>query len=962
MNDLHDEQRPEKDSENDPETRPEEDTGAPDVEGPSPSVPPSLSSGQFPGQALQTTEMLPSAMIPQPGALLRWLGRRLFTHVNFSEETTRQVQQAAADGQLVYVARTHSTLDYLCYNHIWVRKGLPLARFANGMDLRWLRGVGLWLSDVWGRLMGKVPPDPPEGQQLLRVVQGDHAALIFLRRRRRGGRVVQSDPGFFEGLVRQQRQQERPILLVPQHLVWPRTPPSKRRTWVDILFGDRETPGRLRKLAHFFVYRRQAQVSVGTPINLKDMLVEHAQLDDRRLAQLLRRVLYVHLAQEAMVIHGPHVKPWMQLQEEILSSPVFQKGLLEKAQTAGIPDDEAEQQAYKDLRHIGARTSFTSLVVMARVLDFLFNRIYDGVEVDTEGLEKVKQAMRTCRSAPLILVPSHKSHIDYLVISWVLLRHGFVPPHIAAGANLSFFPLGPFFRMNAAFFLKRSFKGLPLYRHTFRAYLWKLAREGYPVEFFIEGGRSRTGKLLPPKLGMLSMLLEGIEEEAFKDLQLVPINLSYERVVESASYTRELTGGEKSPETMKGVMRAGRVLRHRYGRVYVSFEAPVRVSEWLEARGVSPGDDLKPQVQSLGFHMMRRIQEATVITPSALVATICLSHHRRGISEDRVRGQVGFLVGFLLRRGARLSRSITTTLSGAGLLDAAEGPDLPRRRGAALTQVVEEAVDLLAKARMLHLDAERNPRAISVPHKARIELDYYRNALLGLIAPETIVATALNTAGGRLPWPRLAKVVRDLSWWLKREFIYQTGITFDESLEQTVRGLAAEGLVTVEPGSPRHVQIASPQVMEFLQGALLHLLEGYWIAADTLRVLVHGATDGKAWLAHAREQAEREFVEGDLRRAEAASTAILKNALAMFVEEGLVTRHFTEGRRGQTQYTLAQGNTLEDVAYRRDDLGQYLVTQVITVPASPPEPPAEVQDSESDAVSDSENDTSNQGN
>lgn len=909
------------------------------------------------------------AMIPQPGALLRWLGRRLFTHIRLSEEAARRVQGMIGDGQPIYVMRTRSLLDYLCFNHLFIRSGLPLARFANGLDLRLIRGLKLWTVDTWRRLTGQQPPDPPETTQLTRCVAQGNSALVFMRARRRG-RLKATDPALFEALVRQQRAQEAPLLLVPQHIVWPRKPPSQRRTWVDILFGDRDAPGRLRKLAHFFVHRKRARVQIGDPINLAQMLAEHPDFDDARLARKLRRVLGVHLAQEAMAIHGPHVKPWWQIQDEILNAAGFQRGLAQEAEAAGVAMQDAQVQARKDLRHIAARTSFTSLVFMARMLDFLFNRIYDGVEVDLEGIERLKQAGKHIRSAPLILIPSHKSHIDYLVLSWMLLRHGFVPPHIAAGANLSFFPLGPFFRKNAAFFLKRSFKGQPLYKHTFKSYLWKLVREGYPVEFFIEGGRSRTGKLLPPKLGMLSMLMEGVSAGAYKDLQLVPINISYERVVESAAYRRELTGGEKSPETVSGVMKAGKVLRHRYGRVYVSLEAPVRLSDWLASR--DPEQPLKEEVRSLGYHMMRRVQDATVITPSALVATVCLSHHRRAISEDRARGQVGFLVSFLLARGARLSHSIAHTLAGASLLS--PDPTPARRRGEALRGVVEEALDLLAKARLLQLSTELNPRVISVPDKARIELDYYRNTLLGLIAPEALVAAALRANGGALPWPLLSKSVRDLSRWLQREFIYETGITFDESLERTVNTLAADQLLTVSgEGDARVVTVQSPHIIDFLQGTILHLIEGYWLAADTLRVLVHGATDGKAWLSHARDQAEREFLEGDLQRAEAASTAILKNALDLFVEEGLVQRQTPEGRRSQPVYSLAPEITLEDVAFRRDDIGGYLLphgpggqpmplkrfAQVTSTPEAPPsEQPSAEQPVEAEGAAQAEVSTS----
>ena len=128
----------------------------------------------------------------------------------------------------------------------------------------------------------------------------------------------------------------------------------------------------------------------------------------------------------------------------------------------------------------------------------------------------------------------------------------------------------------------RSFRGLDVYKLVFQHYLWKLLREGYPVEFFIEGGRSRTGKLLPPKMGMLSMLMEGWQRGEYQDIQFVPVNLSYEKVLETGSYQSELTGGQKESESVGGIVRASSVLRSRYGRVYVSFEEPIRLSEYAK--------------------------------------------------------------------------------------------------------------------------------------------------------------------------------------------------------------------------------------------------------------------------------------------------------------------------------------------------------------------------------------------
>ncbi len=881
-----------------------------------------------------------SAMLERPRALFGWLGRRLFDHVALDPTKADALRALPARGQIVYVMRTRSLLDYLFFNYLFLKAGLPLARFANEVDLTFFRGLREWIADRWRRVLGRNKDEPTSEDQLAITVHAGQSALLFLKRRAWVAERHER-PHHIERLVELQRASDTPILLVPQLINWPRQPPSKRRTLTDIVFGDRDASGRLRKLGHFIRFHRMATVQIGEPIDLQAVLAQHPGWTDERVARKVRRVLFIHLGREAMAIHGPKMKPPGMLRQEILERKRFRRELRASAERNGVPFEAALETARRDLKEIASLFNFEVVLLFGRALDFVFNRVFQGVEVDEAGMRRTKEAARHSRSAPLVLVPSHKSHVDYLVISWVFLRHEFIPPHIAAGANLSFFPLGPALRRAGAFFLRRSFAGNPLYKMVFRAYLWKLVREGYPIEFFMEGGRSRTGKPLPPKLGLLSMLMEGARRGEFKDLQFVPINLSYERVVETSSYRAELTGAEKRPESVSGVVRAGKVLRSRYGRIYVSFEEPVRLSEYLAGRGitdVTTTDDakLRDTTHRLGYHLMRRIQEATIVAPSSLVGAVLLSHERRGLSGARLRELVGFLVDMLHRRGARLSRSIEHVLQQQANYiadnDAKGLRDGYRARGEALRPLIDEALALLRK---LVQRTERGGDPIYVvPDRSRIELDYYRNTILGILAPDAIIATALGAAGRPLARAQLATEVRKLSYWFRLEFIYATDTTFEQNFDGTLARLVEEGLVA-DDGA--HISAAAPLTLDFLRGTLRHLVEGYWIAADALRGLTHAPLDRKEWLEYAREHAEREFLQGDIKRAEAASTAVLTNALELFVHEGLVAaEQRPSGRRSVTVYRLAAGTSLEDVAFRRDDLGHFMVRRADEGVTRPP--------------------------
>ena len=870
---------------------------------------------------------LHSAMVERPKALLRWLGKLLFNHINLDPETEARIKELPQRGRVVYVMRTRSILDYLFFNDLFLRVGLPLAGFANNVTISFVRTPAAVVRDLWRLLTGRGPAAPA---CLERVLQQGKSVLLFLRLR---GLTSErsADPAYFERLVRIQRGMDQPMLLLPSLIMWPRQPPWRRRGLLDTVFGDVEAAGKLRKLGHFIRFRKLASVQLGEPVDLAAFLAEHPDWSDRRVAATVRRVLRVHLAREAMAIRGPAVKQPSMIRREILTRPRFVREIDAVAAEEGLDHDRAMQRAARYLREIAAATNFEVLLIFGIILDFVFNRVFQGVEVDATGMRRLKDAAKLSRTAPLILAPCHKSHLDYLVISWVFMRHEFIPPHIAAGANLSFFPLGWWFRHSGAFFLRRSFQGMPIYKLVFRSYLWKLIREGYPVEFFIEGGRSRTGKVLPPKLGMLSMMLEGVRRGEYKDLQIVPMNLSYEQVVELDSYRRELTGGEKRAESVGGMVKSSTVLRSRYGRVYVSFEEPIRLSEYLRERGIEDLQQIdrgrsRDVTRRLAFHVMRQIQEATTVAPSALLAAALMGHSRRGVSSAMLAELIGFLLWLLENRGTRLSRSIAHRLREAReeirKADAEDARAGQQARGAAVQPLITEAQQLLRRQiQAVECDGET---IFAVPEKARIELDYHRNTMLAILAPDAIVATVVRSAADGLDDVELAMAARQLSCWFRREFIFPTDGGFEENLQAVLEQLVADRLI--ERDGDGRWRAGSPRALDFLRGLMVHLVEGYWVAAGALVVLLDGAKERRAWVDKARAVAERAFLEGQILRPEAASTAVLGNALELFLHEGWVVRHDDDSGK-RASYSLASDATAESLEQRRSQIARYLLVR-----------------------------------
>ncbi len=850
-----------------------------------------------------------SAMLQEPTPFWSRLSDRFFKHLTLHDQTVDEISELAETGQIIYVMRSRSLLDYLAFNQLFVRHELPLARFANGVNLSIFRGFREWVVNLFSRQLS-----PPDRGLDLPLAHGD-ATLIFLRERT-WGVSKRTSPAYLQKVVSFQRTSEKALFLVPQLIHWPSAPPSRQKSLTDILFGDSGDAGRIRKLLHFLRYSKKASVRIGNPINLKQLIADHPNWTDERVARHIGRLMLVQLGREAMTIHGPPMKPPEQIRHEILERRSFKLELEEYMKVSGASLDDSRAKASHYLREIASKPKYMVQMLIARFLDSLFFRVFNGVEVDEAGLKKVKDAAKDSRDAPLVLIPSHKSHIDYLVVSWVFLRYEFIVPHIAAGANLSFFPLGTLLRNAGAFFLRRSFVGQDLYKMVFKHYVWKLVREGYPVEFFIEGGRTRTGKLLSPKMGLLSIILEGVQRGEYKDLQFIPINLSYERVVETASYRKELTGGEKESESVRGVLNASKVFRSRYGRIYVDFESPIRLSDYLKQRGlvsIPQGNEaFRVATERLAFHIMHRIQEVTVIAPSSLVGMVLLSHERRALPRARLKSLIGFITTLALHRNARLSTSISNALSrNTARIEKKTREGLSQAfvaRGEALRFLIDESLNLLKK---LVDRVERSGQTLYVvTEKHRIELDYYRNSILGVFAPEAIICSVVASHRRGVSRAEFLKKARWLSELLKLEFIYRNDAPFEEIVNDLLERLKSVGVIVEEQDL---LYIGLQEEAMLLSSSLRHFLECYWVAAHTLKSTFERPIEGKEWVKSAVEQAGLAALQGEIRRAEAASSVALANALQWFVRQGWVKEEsITEGRKRKKTYQVMDPEAFED--------------------------------------------------
>jgi len=827
------------------------------------------------------------------GPIGRALGRRYCPHVRVGAAADAELRRLGSEGFVVHVQRTAAWVSFLYLAWLMVSRGLPPVRAVFNMRR--------WFGRPWRRVAQRGPLDV----RLEFARRKGGSALAFLQTTaigRAGGRSGREDP--FPDLVALARKSDRPVFLVPELVVWEKWSVRLKPAWADYVFGTPEAPGFLHSVLAFWRNHRRAQFRVGIPVDLRSFAAENPADSDAVVARKVRAALRVHLARETRAVFGPPYKPPERVIDETLRDRTLRQVIEQTAARSGKEPAALEREARRHLNAIAARLHPTVIALLAPLMGWMFDRIYDGIAVDEAGLDRALQAARN--GAPIVLCPSHKSHIDYLVMSWVLWKRGYQMPLVAAGANLSFFPLGPLLRRAGAFFLRRSFGADRLYTATFKAYVKKLVRDGVHQEFFPEGGRSRTGKLLPAKLGLLGWEVDAVLDGARNDLAFIPVAIDYEKIVEGGSYGKELLGGEKKPEDVGALIRAPKVLLRRYGTIHLRFDEPVLLREFMRSRGIENPEAMSEEekrslVRALGHRIMWGIARVSTVTPHALASTALLAHQGRGLPASVLAARVASLRSMLLEDGASLS---------TGLAEAPTDPTVPGP--------VREAVLGFVEDKLVRTDQAKGETVYLPVDERRGQLAYYKNTILNLLAPRALVACAALRGVLDASEESVRTKALFLSRLFKLEFIYRVGARFEIIFAETVDRLVGDGLLVHSDGTLVPPDAAARGVLEFLADIVRDYLQSYLLAGLTLDELAAGPMDRKSFLRAALETGRMEFLQGRIDAAEAISRTTLENALAWLLDQELVA---------ERERRLVLGPAAERPEQRdafRDELRSYL--------------------------------------
>lgn len=434
------------------------------------------------------------------------------------------------------------------------------------------------------------------------------------------------------------------VQIVPVSVLWGRSPGHEDKTGLPNL----RLLTSLQKIAAAIWFGRDTFVRFSQAVSLRYMVTAHGT--DESIATKLARVARIHFSKQRISATGPQLPNREAMFKKLLRSEAILAAIENEAKSENISVDKAKAEAYKILKEIAADVSYEKLRMMAKFLNWLWNKLYRGIDV-RNGDRVRKLALD---GHEIVYVPCHRSHIDYLLLSYVLYKEGLFPPHIAAGINLNFWPVGPMFRGSGAFFIRRTFKGNRLYSTIFREYLSELFYRGYSVEFFIEGGRSRTGRLLTPKTGMMSMTLQALRQQQNRPISIVPVYIGYEHVLEVDTYAKELRGAAKEKENAGLVLRVARKLRN-LGKGYVNFGEPIMLINYLNQYYPNWRDDQDEErpiwfnnaVDGVSNQVMVHINNAVAVNATNLTATALLSSRQRALTREQLVEQISSYQQFL---------------------------------------------------------------------------------------------------------------------------------------------------------------------------------------------------------------------------------------------------------------------------------------------------------------------------
>ncbi len=708
----------------------------------------------------------------------------------------------------------------------------------------------------------------------LDITKKNSAALLFVNQSGafRSKKSLKPHSGLVELIKLQKKNPDRPIYIAPISPFWGKNPGREENSVWKLIFNDDENAGWLQRSLIVLFQGRNNFVYFSPPIRLSGN--QETDADVERDARKLKRVLRIHFRRQRNTVLGKE----LYIREHVISRVARGHLVREEIETEIKKKNTRntlrglETRARRYARELAADQRYSIVRMFEIILSRLWNKLFDGVEI--KNLENVRRFAE--KDYEIVYIPTHRSHLDYLLTSYTIYRSGMPCPHIAAGINLNFWPIGWFLRRAGAFYIRRSFKGNRLYTTIVNEYIHYLLTHGYPITFFPEGGRSRTGKLLPLKTGMLAMVVHSFIRSHQRPVALVPVYLGYDKIMEVSSYMKELSGKSKKKESALALLRARKFLNLYYGKAYVSYGEPIILGDFFDqhqANWKESKDDLKrPEwmpnlVQNLAEEIAVRMNQSTVANPISLVALGLLSTPQKALSKDDL---VNFM-DMIVELNAKNPFSENTTFLG------------------------QTGEQILAAADQLNMFSNFQHVGGDVLHLKDIEgilISYYRNNILHLVALPSLIARFFQYQV-RVEVEELITGCAEIYPFLKEEFFLSwPEDSIREVILNYINTMIELGMIVEDNDRSLHKPVPSYDQsvnLNILGNCLGLTFERYTITAAILsRHTAHGYVEEKAFELQCQKMAQRLAILNGIHNPEFAEKSFINKHVQMLKKKKLL--------------------------------------------------------------------------
>ena len=764
--------------------------------------------------------------------LSRMLALWVRTEVRPNTAVTRV---AAAKLPVFYLLERRSRTDLAVLEHTCAANNLPAPETK--LDARERRSYAHLLQprSLWDARIDRRPPEA-----LLRLLE-----------------KIASEPTF-------------DIALVSTAVYWGRAP-QKEGSWLRLLLSENWVfSGGLRKALQVLINGRSTMIEMAEPVSLRS-LVDQA-LPVIVQAERLARQLRAQFRRQRAARIGPDLSHRRTIVARVLRTRAVRSAVAQEMRDRKLTRRKALLLAKSYAEEVAANYSHTFVTFAEKLLTRLWNRLYDGVEFNhVETLRKVADGKE------IVYVPCHRSHMDYLLLSYAIYTQGYAAPHIAAGINLNIPVVGRYLRKGGAFFIRRSFRGNALYTVVFMKYLAAIMARGHSIEYFVEGGRSRTGRLLQPKTGMLSMTVRSYLRDPVRPVVFLPVYFGYERIVEANTYIGELSGQPKRKESWLDLLRALRVLREKFGRVHVNLGAPIALDEVLDRRepawrSVRFDDDTRAgwvsrAVDDIALRVMQGINAAAAVTPVNLLAITLLATPRQVMAQTDLVRQIDLYLS-LLRASPYSDRVTITPMNGTEIVGYGEQMKIIERQAHKLGDLVRMS--------------ERNA----------VLMAYYRNNVLHLFAMPSLLACAfignalMRTEDlQRLAWRIYPYISTEL-------FLRWSEAELPEVVLEALATLAAHGIIeqTADGTAWRRPASTSAKAIQLslLSDATIQTVERYYLTIALLMQAGSGQINARTLAERCQLMAQRMTMIYGFNSPEFSDRTMFENFLDLLLARSVV--------------------------------------------------------------------------